>query len=60
MNKEEWIRERSAILEYHFGFSRKEADKEAQKRYEDHGLVEDNPTIGDSGDLLASSILDNH
>ena len=56
----EWIKERSAILEYHFGFSRQEADAEAKRRYKLSHELETIETIGDSGDLLASSILDNH
>jgi hypothetical protein len=57
MNKEEWIRDRSAILEFHFGFSREDADREASKRYKNYGLVENDQTLGDSDDLLVSRVL---
>ena len=53
----DWIEERSAILENCFGFSRQEADAEAKRRYKLSHELETTETIGNSGDLLANHIL---
>ena len=53
----DWIEERSAILEHCFGFSRQEADAEAKRRYKLSHELENIETIRDGDNLLANHIL---